>query len=42
MNKANLSHSGFTLIELFKDEKTRGDIPDLDEHGKKIIEEFNN
>ena len=26
----------------YKDEKTRGDIPDLDEHRQKIIKEFNN
>ena len=26
----------------YKDEKTRGDIPDLDEHRQKIIEEFSN
>ena len=26
----------------YKDEKTRGDIPDLDEHRKKILKEFNN
>ena len=26
----------------YKDSKTRGDIPDLDEHRKKIIEEFCN
>ena len=26
----------------YKDEKTRGDIPDLDEHRQKILEEFNN
>ena len=25
----------------YKDEKTRGDIPDLDEHREKIIKEFN-
>ena len=24
----------------YKDGKTRGDIPDLDEHRKKIIQEF--
>ncbi|MDC1224018.1 CoA transferase [Pelagibacteraceae bacterium] len=26
----------------YKDEKTRGDIPDLDEHREKILKEFNN
>ena len=26
----------------YKDETTRGDIPDLDEHRKKILKEFNN
>ena len=26
----------------YKDEKTRGDIPDLDEHRKKILKEFSN
>ena len=26
----------------YKDEKIRGDIPDLDEHRQKIIEEFSN
>ena len=26
----------------YEDEKTRGDIPDLDEHRQKILEEFNN
>ena len=26
----------------YNDEKTRGDIPDLDEHRQKILEEFNN
>ena len=26
----------------YKDEKTRGDIPDLDEHRQKIIKEFCN
>ena len=26
----------------YKDEKTRGDIPDLDEHRQKILEEFCN
>ena len=26
----------------YKDEATRGDIPDLDEHRVKILEEFNN
>ena len=26
----------------YMDEKTRGDIPDLDEHRQKILEEFNN
>ena len=25
----------------YKDEKTRGDIPDLDEHRNKILKEFN-
>ena len=25
----------------YKDEKTRGDIPDLDEHREKILKEFN-
>jgi len=29
-------------MSAYKDEKTRGDIPDLDEHRKKILEEFNN
>ncbi len=29
-------------MSAYKDEKTRGDIPDLDEHRKKIIEEFSN
>jgi CoA:oxalate CoA-transferase len=29
-------------MSAYKDEKTRGDIPDLDEHRQKIIEEFNN
>ena len=26
----------------YKDETTRGDIPDLDEHREKILKEFNN
>ena len=26
----------------YRDEKTRGEIPDLDEHRQKILEEFNN
>jgi hypothetical protein len=26
----------------YKDEKTRGDIPDLDEHRQKILKEFCN
>ena len=26
----------------YKDKKTRGDIPDLDEHREKILKEFNN
>ena len=29
-------------LSTYKDEKTRGDIPDLDEHREKIIEEFVN
>ena len=29
-------------MSAYKDKKTRGDIPDLDEHRQKIIEEFNN
>ena len=29
-------------MSTYKDEKTRGDIPDLDEHRKKILKEFNN
>ena len=29
-------------MSAYKDEKTRGEIPDLDEHRKKILEEFNN
>jgi len=28
-------------MSAYKDEKTRGDIPDLDEHRQKILEEFN-
>ena len=28
-------------MSTYKDEKTRGDIPDLDEHREKIIKEFN-
>jgi len=28
-------------MSAYKDEKTRGDIPDLDEHRKKILKEFN-
>ena len=28
-------------MSTYKDEKTRGDIPDLDEHRKKILKEFN-
>jgi len=27
-------------MSTYKDEKTRGDIPDLDEHREKIIKEF--
>jgi CoA:oxalate CoA-transferase len=27
-------------LSTYKDEKTRGDIPDLDEHREKIIKEF--
>jgi CoA:oxalate CoA-transferase len=29
-------------MSTYKDEKTRGDIPDLDEHREKILKEFNN
>ena len=29
-------------LSTYKDEKTRGDIPDLDEHREKIIKEFVN
>ena len=29
-------------MSTYKDEKTRGDIPDLDEHREKIIKEFAN
>jgi len=29
-------------MSTYKDEKTRGDIPDLDEHREKIIKEFTN
>ena len=29
-------------MSTYKDEKTRGDIPDLDEHREKIIKEFVN
>ena len=29
-------------MSTYKDEKSRGDIPDLDEHRKKIIDEFCN
>ena len=28
-------------LSSYKDEKTRGDIPDLDEHRNKILKEFN-
>ena len=28
-------------MSTYKDEKTRGDIPDLDEHREKILKEFN-
>ena len=28
-------------MSAYKDEKTRGDIPDLDEHREKILKEFN-
>ena len=28
-------------MSTYKDEKTRGDIPDLDEHREKIMKEFN-
>ena len=28
-------------MSTYKDEKTRGDIPDLDEHREKILREFN-
>ena len=28
-------------MSAYKDEKTRGDIPDLDEHRDKILKEFN-
>jgi len=27
-------------MSVYKDEKTRGDIPDLDEHREKILKEF--
>ena len=29
-------------MSTYKDEKTRGDIPDLDEHREKILKEFSN
>ena len=28
-------------MSTYEDEKTRGDIPDLDEHREKIMKEFN-
>ena len=28
-------------MSTYKDEKTRGDIPDFDEHREKILREFN-
>ena len=39
----NISRAGNPIkMSNYKDSKTRGDIPDLDEHRKKIIEEFCN
>ena len=40
IGESKLAEEMLSYTDQWKDEKTRGDIPDLDEHREKILKEF--